>query len=196
MESFQKEKESVHRSWQSVKVTTSPVKVFSLTKEKFQQKVQILPSELGESKREEKEKHGSQNQVKKTPLSEEISVPVTENAAKMKNEAFETAPRVAEKKAEDLGSLDSQVKENDKRFHVVRFLTKPASPNTLLPDDSEIAAFTDSEKSAALCCCLESNGLANFLFDPLPSWLNYFCISREAYLRQQQKGSQMQSSQR
>ncbi len=109
----------------------------------------------------------------------------------MVKEAFEIAPQVAEKKTEDFGSLDSQVKENDKRFHMVRFLMKPASPDALLPDDSEIAAFMDSEKSAALRRCLEVNGLVHFLFDPLPSWLNYFCIGRDAYLQQQLRDNQM-----
>ncbi len=101
----------------------------------------------------------------------------------------ETIPKVAVPQAAGLGLSDVQIAEYEQHYNVGHYVTQAAAIDAILPNVGQIAAYTEAQRIVELCRCLENNGLACFLPNPLPSWLQYFGITRDAYLAALEAGT-------
>ncbi len=104
----------------------------------------------------------------------------------MSDQRTETAKKVlaGEKSMATLSNLYMLNRQRDDEKHNVRhYITRAASMTMTLPIVEEIESYKPAYRIAELRHLLGTNELFQFLADPLPSWLKYFCMTKEEYLQ-------------
>ncbi len=157
---------------------------FGLSQETYTQGIELLHAELLAKQKLAQEMEKQQEKEVKEKSAEKTlkNISAVDEATDGVEKNGETIPKVVESHAARLGLSDVQIAEYEQHYNVGQYVTHAATIDAILPDVGQIAAHSEIQRIVELRCCLKNNGLACFLPDPLPSWLQYFGITRDAYL--------------
>ncbi len=128
---------------------------FGLNQETYVQGIELLHAELlaKEKLAQETDRQQEKEAQEKSATTTSKNVYVVDETTVEVMGNGETIPKVVESFAARLGLSDAQIAEYEQHYNVARYATQAAATDATLPEEAQIAAYSEIQRINELRCC-------------------------------------------